>query len=85
MSPSLFMGYLNSLSLDRQSLNTFTRSFLMGLSFLMAFVKGTYTTSSWSMPIMTLRCPSMMASMAAAPRRLARIRSCAVGLPPRCK
>ena len=27
----------------------------------------------------------MMASIAAAPNRLARIRSCAVGLPPRCK
>ena len=29
------------------------------------------------MPIITLRCPSMMASIAAAPNRLARIRSCA--------
>ncbi len=37
------------------------------------------------MPIITLRCPSIMASIAAAPNRLARIRSCAVGLPPRCK
>ena len=57
----------------------------MGLSFLMALVKGTYTISSCSIPIITLRCPSMRASMLAAPMRLAIIRSCAVGRPPRCK
>lgn len=35
--------------------NTFTNSFLIGLSFLMALVKGTYTISSCLMPIITFR------------------------------
>ena len=65
--------------------SAFSKSRLIGLSFLIAFEKGTLTIWSFWMPIITLRCPSINASTAATPIRVARIRSCAVGEPPRCK
>ena len=55
----------------------------MDLFFLIAFEKGTYTRASLTIPIITLRCPSRRASMAATPMRLAMMRSCALGEPPR--
>lgn len=47
----------------------------IGLSSLMALVKGTSTRSSFTMPTITLRCSSSSASMAATPMRLAMMRS----------
>ena len=47
--------------------NTFINSFFTGLSLLMALQNGTYTTSSFLMPIITLRCPSRKAVMAPTP------------------
>ena len=44
-----------------------SNSRLMGLSFLIAFEKGTYTISSFFIPIITLRWSSSRASMAAHP------------------
>ena len=57
----------------------------MGLSFFIALENGTYTIWSFCIPIITLRWPSISASIAAAPMRLANIRSWAEGEPPRCK
>ncbi len=85
MSPSLFMGYLNSLSLDRQFSQYIYKVFLDGFVILDSFCEGNVYHFIVVNAYHDIALSFHDGVDGAAPRRLARIRSCAVGLPPRCK
>lgn len=85
MSPSLFMGYLNCLSLDRQFSQYIYKVFLDGFVILDGLREGNVyhfivVNAYHDIALSFHDCVD-----GGCARRLARIRSCAVGLPPRCK